>query len=148
LQLGAGQSIEGHAQARVLLNLMLPDDQALARTPGQQGNPGMHPQNLEHLPGARKESRGHEDEPERYVRRCQLGAQTLRPLLEARLVEVARPVRCRGILIAHKANLAGKAPNANPKTEDRRPKEARSPKSEEGVSQLVAALSRLALDLG
>jgi hypothetical protein len=40
-------------------------------------------------------------------------AQTLRPLLEARLVEVARPVRRSGILIAHKANLPGKRLIAN-----------------------------------
>ena len=117
LQLGAGQGIQAKGQARVLLHLMVPDDQALTRTPGQQRNPGMHTQNLQHLLGAGKESRGHEDQPERHLRRGQLGAQTLRPLLEARLVEVARPVRRRGILVAHKANLPGKPPIANPKTE-------------------------------
>ena len=35
LQFGAGQSIQTEAQARVLFDLMLPDDQALTRTPCQ-----------------------------------------------------------------------------------------------------------------
>jgi hypothetical protein len=73
----------------------------------------MDAENLQHLFGAGKESRGHEHEPEGHARRGQLGAQTLCPLLEARLVEVARPVCRRRILVTHKANLPGKRLIAN-----------------------------------
>jgi hypothetical protein len=95
----------------------------------------MHPQNFQHLLCAGEEPRGHEDEPEGNLRRGQLRAQILRPLLKACLVEVTRPVRCSGILIAHKANLLGKLGNANPKTEIRKPKEGRSSNSEKHLSK-------------
>src|ERR1019366_2690565 len=98
-------------------------------------DPGVHAEYLQHLLGAGKEPRGHEDQPQRYARRRQLSPQTLRPLLEARLVEVARPMRRRRILVAHRANLTGKAANANPKTEGRKPKEDRNPKSENRLRQ-------------
>ena len=68
----------------------------------------MDPENLQHLLRAGKEPRGHEDEPKGNLRRGQLASQALRPPLEARLLEVARPVRRCRILVAHKANLPGK----------------------------------------
>ena len=113
LQLSARQRIQRERQARVLLHLMLAHDQALTRTPRQQRNPRMHPEDLQDLLRAGKEPRRHEHQPQRHLRRGQLVAQILRPLLEVGLLEVARPVRRRRIRVVHKANLLGKPPIAN-----------------------------------
>lgn len=92
---------------------MLPHNEVGTRASGQERNPRMNTKDFQHLPGAGKESWGHEDQPKRHLGRAQLVPQILGPLLEARLLEVTRPM-CRGRkFIAHTRNLTGRAIIAN-----------------------------------
>ena len=70
-QFGLGQVMEGKNQAAGGFDFLRIGHQAGARAARQQGNAGVHPQDLQNLFRVRKEFRRHEHQSQRHLRRGQ-----------------------------------------------------------------------------
>ena len=88
----AALPVQAERQARVVLDLLLPDDQALARAARQQGNLGVNAEDFQNRFRVGKQRRRHEHQAQPDLWRPQLPAQLLRPPLQAGLVEAACPM--------------------------------------------------------
>ncbi len=99
------QPVKTQGDARVLLDLEGPHNEALAGATGQQRDAPVYAQDVQDLLRAREEARGHEHQPKRHRGRAQLPAKILRPSLQTRLLELPGPMIRDRIVVNHVDSL-------------------------------------------
>src|ERR1043166_2300405 len=86
----------------------------MARTPDQQRNSRMDPEQFQNLGCVLEEFWTHENQPERQLRRVDFRSQPLRPLLQPGFVKAGGPMRRHRVLILHGKKLMGSGRMAIP----------------------------------